>query len=358
MISLKTSEEGPFIFAQRMRSRTVRRVWQSFCVTKTHTKDLQRQAGVLPSGMNIIEDFYLYVRQSMYVELMTPPVYDTKKNKNVASPPVDSSSLMNSMPENWIFSAYFVFCMLGPVVYQQGFPNYQTHLLMCSPNDMNGKWRNGKDTTTPTESGKDSCGSKNKHQKVEQIKREPGIKLRSSPPSMFTFNQELRIAAIAQSTMMNSDRKLTILNDRIIAMHSNKVTATKVLIESAKYFIDHARDDNHLKKEDCMEDLVHLRKQLATAAAALYSAQKEIVDCDTKKVRKEQDTPPPVKGFTPVHQRHRAIFVDLTYDVDDDKKPSPVVDVVKQEQGEDGKLDSGATNGQCICRTIRIMPME
>jgi hypothetical protein len=63
-----------------------------------------------------------------------------------------------------------------------------------------------------------------------------------------------------------------------------------------------------------------------------------------KNVRKEQETPPPVKGSTPVHQLYRSIFVDLTnVDDDDDKKPSPVVDV-KQEQGEDGKLGSDATN--------------
>jgi hypothetical protein len=60
---------------------------------------------------------------------------------------------------------------------------------------------------------------------------------------------------------MNSDRKQANLNDRIIAMHTNKTAATKVLIESAQYFINHARDENPLK-EDCMEDLVHLRKDL------------------------------------------------------------------------------------------------
>ena len=90
---------------------------------------------------------------------------------------------------------------------------------------------------------------------------------------------------------MNSDRKQANLNDRIIAMHTNKIAATKVLIESAQFFINHAKDENPLK-EDCMEDLVHLRKELAIAARALYIAQKEIVDCEMKKVQKEQETPP------------------------------------------------------------------
>ena len=90
---------------------------------------------------------------------------------------------------------------------------------------------------------------------------------------------------------MNSDRKQANLNDRIGAMHTNTIAATKVLIESAQYFINHARHENPLK-EDCMEDLVHLRKELAIAARALYIAQKEIVDCEMKKVQKEQETPP------------------------------------------------------------------
>ena len=86
MLASGLSDQSEYIRGRTLHLRTkeaLKNCKKALAVVLRHKSPYKGCAttGVLPSGMNI-EDYYLYVRQSMYaVELMTPPVFDTNKKE-------------------------------------------------------------------------------------------------------------------------------------------------------------------------------------------------------------------------------------------------------------------------------------
>lgn len=294
-------------------------------------------SGLLPSGM-CLDDYLLYIRQKMYVALLPPSignnkpdhcmmVSDTTPVASVASVAESSSDfgrneslgysdegndvLMNTMPDSYVFPGYLVFALLGPIVPPEMRP-HQSHLIMTKPpvEDDTSEQSKRKSET-------DTAGSRKMHKvKVEKgvgrVKEEPGRNSSTSPTKTkgYTINQQLQIAAMAQSKMVIDNRVRTDLSDCIIAMQTNKVAGKKALIEELKFLITNTSSDDP-DRSVYMKELKMLHHELGSALDELLLSEQSIIAAATLQIEAESTkTKNKSEGVTEV--LNTDVIVDLT----------------------------------------------
>ncbi|KAI2495196.1 hypothetical protein MHU86_19335 [Fragilaria crotonensis] len=323
--------------------------------------------GLLPSGM-CIEDYFLYVRQKMYVAL-SPRASSTtanssrnnKKNNKVgegesktrASAGDASVDLCNQetanasadlgyteeavagassadaallMPVNYVFPGFLVFALLGPIVHPD-MRHFQSHLIMTQPkgNSCTSGGHDSSGSVSVSKRKRSATEEKKLNKKVE-VKQEAGSATDSSmhrsgnqqgtsASNDYTINQQLQIAAMAQSKIVINNRERSDLSDRIVAMHTSKVAGKKVLIEELKFMIMNTSSDDP-DRAVYMKDLKVLHRELGSALDELLQSEQSIIDAASKTLQLKQQaiavasSPRSTKeGF---HKLYNNVLVDLT----------------------------------------------
>ncbi|KAI2504026.1 hypothetical protein MHU86_10388 [Fragilaria crotonensis] len=176
----------------------------------------------------------------------------------------------------------------------------------------------------PSQRGREANEEKKLNKKVE-VKQEAGSATDSSmhrsgnqqgtsASNDYTINQQLQIAAMAQSKIVINNRERSDLSDRIVAMHTSKV-AEKVLIEELKFMIMNTSSDDP-DRAVYMKDLKVLHRELGSALDELLQSEQSIIDAASKTLQLKQQaiavasSPRSTKeGF---HKLYNNVLVDLT----------------------------------------------
>jgi len=147
---------------------------------------------------------------------------------------------------------------------------------------------------------------------VGRVKEEPGRNSSTSPTKTkgYTINQQLQIAAMAQSKMVIDNRVRTDLSDRIIAMQTNKVAGKKALIEELKFLITNTSSDDP-DRSVYMKELKMLHHELGSALDELLLSEQSIIAAATLQIEAESTkTKNKSEGVTEV--LNTDVIVDLT----------------------------------------------
>lgn len=248
--------------------------------------------GNLPSGLSI-EDYYLYVRQKMFLLLNPPssvpvePEMPVAGGEGVLLDNIDMTADpdVSPMPDSWVFPGFIIFALLGPIVPPE-MTNYRLELLMTSTPetgdsagldaDARRKRRKTKGRATlrnaVAHENLDASSGNGSRRSSAATRQTSGCERQE-----LSLNQKISLAGIAQSKVMIDHREQSQISDRIIAMNRKKVGGQKLLLDEHKYLISKT-PDNDPQLPLYLRELREMNKALADAIIALAAAEQAIID--------------------------------------------------------------------------------